>query len=256
MKNSHIQLSKGHMKPFSSGTDVFTVFKLDIESKVIEECDIKYIDTELGHYSDVTETAMNNEFENRFFSLRQRLVDLFEGKKTRVVVREKDRITIINFVNLAILRSKKTLDIVNESSVSAKILGGFNNDFLVSSRIDGILKENAFENYQVLVLKNNSCVNFVLPANSYYFTTNLYRTHIAAEFLVVIPLTPKISLLLLPYENNRNFIEESRDVYMNVDEENDIKIYNRLALQTELLSDRKFIISKTKSELIELLECY
>lgn len=256
MKNSHIQLPKGHMKPFSLGMDVLTVYKLDIQSKIIEENDIKQIDTEMGYYSDYIEDAMNREYENKFFSLRQKLVDFFEGKKENVQIKKNDRDTIIRYINLAMLRSIKTLNTVNANSVAAMILGGINSNYLVTSRIKGVLKENAFENYQVIIVKNNSDVNFVLPSNSYYFSSNLYKTHIEAEFLIVIPLTPKIALVLLPLENNHNFLKEHIGVYMTIENGDDIRVYNKMALWTELDNDSKFIISKTKSELTDLLDIF
>jgi len=83
MKNSHIQLSKGHMNPFSHIKKVNCVYVLDIKSKRIDEIDVKCLDTKLGFYSDEVETAMNNQYEARFFSLRDKIVNFFENNKER-----------------------------------------------------------------------------------------------------------------------------------------------------------------------------
>jgi len=254
MKNSHIQLAKGHMRPFSNKETSEFVYRLDIKSNSIDKVDIKILDTSMGFYSDVVETAMNDQYENQFFSIRKRLVEFFEKKRERLFLDDNDRKTIIRFINLAILRSEKSLRIVNETSITTKILGNLTNNDLVRARLSGILKENAFDEYAILIIKNNTEKNFVLPSNSYYFVTNLYKSFIVAEFLILIPLTPKIAILLLPFKNNHKFLSEQKDMYMIIDKVDDIAILNKYALQTELEYDKKFIISKTKNELEVLQE--
>lgn len=242
------------MKPFSNKKTAECVFRLDVKSNSIDECDIKVLDTCRGFYSDVVETAMNDQYENQFFSIRKKLVDFFGKKKEIFHFDDNDRKIVIRFINLAILRSEKSLNIVNETSITTKILGNMSSDDLIRARLSGILKENAFEDYAVLIIKNNTERNFVLPSNSYYFLSNIYKSFIVAEFLVLLPLTPKIAILLLPFKNNHRFLSEQKDIYLIIDEINDIAIFNQYALKTELEYDKKFIISKTKSELEDLLK--
>ena len=83
---------------------------------------------------------MNDVYENRFFSLRQKIVKFFDRKLSRIKIENKDRKIIIDYLNLSILRSETTLKQVNEGSVVAKILGDFSNNELVKARLIGVLK--------------------------------------------------------------------------------------------------------------------
>lgn len=242
------------MRPFSNKKTSECVFRLDIKSNTIDECDIKVLDTSKGFYSDVVETAMNDQYENQFFSIRKNLVEFFDKKKEHFTFDDNDRKIVIRFINLAILRSEKTLNIVNETSITTKILGNMSNDDLIRARLSGILKVNLYEDYAVLIIKNNTERNFVLPSNSYYFLSNIYKSFIVAEFLIFLPLTPKIAILLFPFKDNHKFLSEQKDMYLIIDEVNDITIINQYAFQTESEFDKKFIVSKTKRELEDLLK--
>jgi hypothetical protein len=248
MKNSHIQLPKGHMKPFSYEKTIECVYTLDVKTNAIHESDIKYLDTEMGFYSDDVETAMNDQYESKFFSIRSRLVDLFNNKIKHYHFDEDERKVIINYINLSILRSKKSLDIVNEESIWAQITGGFSNNDLVLTRLNGILKSNMLEEMVIRIIKNNSDTKFVLPSCSFYYTDHLFESFIIAEYLVVMPVTPDIAFLLIPQTNNEEFLSSFKG-YIILDESKDIKYLNEQALITEIETDKKFIVSKTKKEL-------
>lgn len=252
MRKSHVQIAKGHMKPFAFREGKM-VNVLDISEKVIYESDINFLDTRFGFYDDNVETAMNDVYENRFFSLRQKIVSFFDRKINRIKIENKDRKTIIDYLNLSILRSKTTLKQVNEGSVVAKILGDFSNNELVKARLIGVLKESLFVDYGVMILKNDTDTNFVIPSNSYYFARNVYKSKISADFLIIIPITPKIAFLLFPYFENLSFFDENKGFYMTIKENDDINIFNKMALTTEIEYDSKFIVSITRSELETLL---
>lgn len=256
MKKSHIQLPKGQMKPFSSSDTGRTVFKLDIQSKKINVSRIKSIDTELGYYSDSNEMAMNIEYESRFFYLRQRVVDLFNGKCDIVDFDDNDRKTIINYVNLAIVRSRSTLDSINIKSVWAQIHGGFSHNEVLNAKLNGILKTDFYVDYAFIVVKNNSDLNFVLPSNSYYFTTNIFKQHLIGEFLIFIPITPLLAFVMIPFKDNKKFLKSHENGYFPISDNIVIERLNICALETELFFDRKFIISKTKDELEMLVNNY
>ena len=104
-----------------------------------------------------------------------------------------------------------------------------------------------------MILKNDSDTNFVIPSNSYYFARNVYKSKINADFLIMIPITPKIAFLLFPYFENLSFFNENKGIYMTIKESDDINLFNKMALTTEIEYDRKFIVSMTKSEQETLL---
>lgn len=252
MKRSHIRLPKGHMKPFTYHQNRL-IFVLDIQKKEILFDDIKFVDTEVGFYEDDVETLMNDMCENQFFSLRQKLVNFFEEKVTNLKIHLSDISIIINYLNFSILRGKSTLKIVNEESIVAKMFGEYTSNDLVKTKLYGIQKESMFEGYGVIVAKNKSNVNLVLPSNAFYYSHNLLKSKVCADHFIVVPITPNIAFILIPYKENILFFKEFNSYFMVLENNEDIYMLNELALNTELENDRKFIVSKTNKELEKLL---
>lgn len=253
MKRSHIRLPKGHMKPFAYHQNRL-ILVLNIQKKEIITGDIKFVDTEIGFYEDNIETEMNNIYENKFFSLRQKLVNFFDKKVTNVKLHLSDISIIINYLNLSILRSESTLKIINEESTVAKIFGEYSNNDLVKAKLYGIQKTSMFNDYGVMVVKNKSNVNFVLPSSAFYYSHNLFMSKVCADHFIIVPITPNIAFILIPYKENIVFFREHNSFFIVLDKDDDIYLLNEMALYTEMDSDGKFIVSKTRNELEKLLE--
>lgn len=255
MKKSHIQLSKGHMKPFSTIVNGdYLSFLLDVNSKNISLENIKLIDTISGFYDDNIEDEMNKQYESKFFSLRNHLINVIE-RKTEIQVKfgKKEQNIILEFLNLAILRSKETIDLVNRESIAAIFLGGLSNNDLMNAKFTGILSERIFTEYSALIIKNNTAIDFVLPANSYYYSKKIHKEFTETEFNLFIPISPKLSLLLLLNCDYNTYIKNHGFAYLVMNNSRDIEYLNERAYRSEVHFNKKFIISKSRKELEALL---
>ena len=160
------------MKPFSSIVDGDCLtFLLDVNSKNISLENIKFVDTTKGFYDDNIEDEMNKQYESKFFSLRDRLINVIEKKtKTEIKFGKKEQNIVLDYLNLATLRSKATIDLINQKSIAAFFLGDLSNNYLMSAKLAGALSERIFSDYSALIIKNDTAIHFVLPANSYYYS--------------------------------------------------------------------------------------
>ena len=70
---------------------------------------------------------------------------------------------------MAILRSRKTVEFVNQESITAAILGAFSNNDLIKANLAGVFNEKIFSDYSALIIKNDTDINFVLPESSFYY---------------------------------------------------------------------------------------
>lgn len=239
------------MKPFSNLIDGnYMTFLLDTKTKNITSENIKFIDTAKGFYDDSIEDEMNKQYESRFFSLRNRLINVIE-KKTEEQVKfgKKEQKIILDFLNLAILRSKETIDLVNRESITALFLGGLTNNDLMSAKFTGILSEKVFTEYSALILKNETVINFVLPANSYYYSNKIHKEFIETEFNIFIPISPKLSLMLLLTCDYNTYIKNHGFAYLVLNNYRDIEYLNERAYRSEVYFNKKFIVSKSREEL-------
>ncbi len=255
MKSSHIQLSKGHMKPFSSIVDGDCMtFLLDVNSKNISLENIKFVDTTKGFYDDNIEDEMNKQYESKFFSLRDRLINVIEKKtKTEIKFGKKEQNIILDYLNLAALRSKATIDLINQKSIAAFFLGDFSNNDLMNAKLAGALSERIFSDYSALIVKNDTEINFVLPANSYYYSKKIHEEFIETEFNLFIPISPKLSYMLLLKSDFDAYIKKRGFTYLVMNNWRDIEYLNERAYRSEVYFNKKFIVSKSRQELEKLL---
>lgn len=255
MKRSHVQLSKGHMKPFSSLIENdYMTFKLDLDSRTISLENIKFIDTVYGFYSDFIEDEMNRKYENKFFSLKNLLINVIEKEgASKVRFGKNEQNIIIEYLNLAILRSQKTVDSVNDKSLAAIIVGGFSNNDLMKAKLSGNLSEKIFGDYSALIIKNDTEINFVLPASSYYYSPKINKEFTETEFNLFIPISPKLAYMLLLKSDFDSFNKNHGFSYLIMNNATDIEFLNERAYRSEVHGNRKFIVSKTRQELEKLV---
>lgn len=241
------------MKPFSINDKKGYVYALDVNTMELSEKCIKALDSEMDFYSDALEIEMNKNIEGKFFSLRDEIEKLFSERKKTIQFTHEKFMVIVNFLNLSILRGKMALDNVNNSIILSKTSFKYRSQDLVEPLMNGDLKFSIFDDNEVFIVRNTTTVNFVLPANSYYcYTNNLWKDEVINGIYVFIPITPKLIIMLIPKKDNDLFISKHRGEIMNLTDGSSISSLNRIAYLYESEFNNKFVISKTKDELINI----
>lgn len=256
MIKSHKYLPKGHMKPFSLIIDNknFT-YVLNAKSNKIQLENIKYVNVELGFFTDEVEENLNKHVESKFFSLRDLIIKYSKDNVLKnFALTIKQSATVLNYLEFSMMRNKKNLESVNRESFSSLIFDGYTNNSLVDLRLEQVITNNFFSNTMPLVVENFTSSNFILPSTTFAPFFNNLNNFKNSNILYVIPISPKIAYLLVNKKDYDDFFAENNSSYCMFENDNVIKQINKFAFMSckeiEDISELFFV-----SINIEDLEC-
>jgi len=253
---SHVQLAKGHMKPFSFiENKVKKVYCLDLKNRCITSKNIKNVNVIKGYFSSEIEFKLNSEIESKFFSFRNEMIKMTQGVKS-ISFDEIKHMVVLNYLDVLFLRSNFVLNEYNKNSLLSPILGDISHNFLLQYRFDDSGYVSIFKDYRVISVYNKTKINFVLPAFGFYELkyqfkdiNNLWGIHF------ILPITPIIAFLFIDKRDYKKYLEDhSGSININLENEEDIYLMNKLAFEFEKAINKKFLVSKTKEELEMLLK--
>lgn len=253
--NSHTQLPKGHMKPFSNQIENwYETYYLDLLNKRISIRDIKDVNVIRGYYDNQTEKSLNDLIECRFFNLRDEMIKMIEGKKAINFDIKKHRI-VINYIDVLFLRSKFAINGYNKNSLISPVFGNMSHNDFIKFRLMNIENNLMFKNYRILTIANKTNANFVLPAFGFIATQSLYsEINDSGGLHFILPITPKLAYLLIDKNDYKLYLEiHDNSINLNIEKEVDIFYINQYAYKFEVKMNNKFLVSKTRDELIRLL---
>ena len=244
MANSHIQLTQGLMRGFTSiELDKNHVFYLDLKDNQIKKEKIRILGSKDSYFDEKTEKFLG-ELETKFGDTCLKLKKMKKVKNT--FLSEQDLINIREFVKYTFIRSPKTLEKVNDSSIIAKTIWNISPNFLIDiQRREDQLR--FLDNYNLEVLINSTNADFVIPSCVFYE----YKKSNDKYERIILPITKKYAVILIHKDEYDKYIENNTLIPLNSKKSTSIKNLNILALNEEKNTNNSFLVG-TKSSLQEL----
>lgn len=200
IKNSHIQLTRGLMNPFSmrrskDGKFYYTVFTLDLTFFNIECKDIEKINTEEYFYNQQIEEALSKRIEKPFGAVRKKIVD--EPTIKRLSFKEVNDVN--RFAEYCCLRSKDKL--VGNLSKLKKLFP--NQNFTVSSLIKEYEPCGVFSYNDLYIFNNKTDNDFILTSSC------INEIMIGGNKIFFLSVSPKAAIGLIKSTSQSKRINQS-----------------------------------------------
>ena len=219
--NSHIQIPNAILKNFRNSISR-KVYHLDLNKRRIRSCSSDILGTKYDYYSDEMEQCLNQTVETPFSQLAASVKKFVDNDQHYIEMPLTVENTCKRYVSAAMYRSGLALNELMQSSITAPFCTEQeNHDDLVFWGLqhnDGVFPQ--LTDFEMLVLVNQTKVQFVVPRNCFYEVSS----HNVK--CIVAPISPNCALCLAPGHYRREIIEdkESRLGYLNDPE--DINISN------------------------------
>lgn len=250
--NSHIALTKKQLEYFSFREGSFVnVYSLNLISNEIKKEKIKYANTQEGYYHNSTESRMNREVEDKFHKLIKKITKNL-NTDDQVKLFKNDIDVIKKFLNLSLYRNKTNIDLINEESITSKILGNVDHDFIIDMFLNGHYGD-LYEGLTPLLLLNKTDNDLVITSSSLYGAGPYYKNGDKNRFTIIFPISPKIAFYLVD-DIDLNYLKISTFYPLMTLEKNEmVSLYNRYALYYENQNTNiRTIYSRSHETLIEL----
>jgi len=238
--NSHVQLSKFLMKPFSHKTqDGRKVFYLDFKDCSIHEEKIKILGTKPKYYYPSTEDFLAKEVESKVGEIFTLFKETAKNKNSfQITLENDDRIKTV--FSYAFLRSDGVKKETINKGVYLQFLPEKDQTELIINHPTPALKifKDTFSN----ILINDSSVDFVLPHNCFYSVSSINKTNQDKFQFWCMPISPRCCALLIPNIHKNKFINNDSFIGLSISDDNRIRDFNNCALSSENTYSKNFVI--------------
>ncbi|MBP5404995.1 MAG: hypothetical protein J6Y74_03505 [Clostridia bacterium] len=247
-KDSHIQIPKSLLKPFSTPVSIVNslgfketpdmVFKMDMEGTISQES-IKEANTEYGYYDDFIETSLLKSIEDAFGDFK---ANLLKSVKANVlpVFSPSDIVIVQKFCSLCIIRSQSVVNDIKKKSVFMDFLADAPQNVVVYQYFkDQTLVDEYIFGDNISYVKNETELNYILP--QFYAIGMEQKDHTVDYF---IPISPKVLVRLTSAKTiigNQLIVGRMR--------ESDVDNLNKFAIKQEFLNNHRAVYAKEKEDL-------
>lgn len=251
MSNSHIQVPKSIISNFVSkdGSLFYFDFREKIEAKKVKRGYAKKLYTEEGYYSSSVEKILNKEIETPLNNLIKKIND--ENFLFNHVFSEDEYKTIEKYANSLLIRGTHFKNEIYNNSLSLQLFYNetSRNDITVVSGLSAIEKHGISRNAIITFAYNNTDLPFVLPMGglTYLFHDN--------EIVINVPLTPKISALIIKEPKYNYFDENGKPIIIKY-HLSDVMYINTMSFYDEKKFNKVLVASASRDELRRIrIEC-
>ena len=229
---SHVQISKCLLKPFSHKTkEGPKVWCLDLKSNLIKEEKINKLDTIYAYYDEDVEELLERA-ETAFGDIARKIKE-FESKKINITLSKNEIDIIFKFIDYVLLRNEKVAKILKNGSYFLE-KNSTHSEVIRYCEIGETIK--ILRGYQPNILVNKSDTEFIIARNV------LYIEKMKGKEIYLMPIAPKVAIILLPTELNNTYIKDGILEHAETTEVNLIQRLNNTAYYTEKEVSGKFIV--------------
>ena len=249
VENSHIQITKGILKGFAFKTDDgFKVHYLDMKDLEIKKEKIKLLGSEKFYYNESNEKYLAG-IETKFGEVATKIKNFEKNKIKHITLNKNDIQDIKNFFEYTFIRSEKVLQEINKYSITSKIIGNLNHNFLIDMTKENKRILSYFNEFRINIMINKTSANFVVPRSVYYI---LKKANNKRE-MYIMPLNKKVAIAMIYKEDFPKFIDNGNLYYLSINDESSILNLNEMAVRFEKSSNNQFVVGEI-NELIRLRE--
>lgn len=238
--NSHVGIPKSLLSSYANGNKLFVA---NLQNNKIYASNPEKIGVVKDYYDDETELLLSNVLES---SLGQLLNDIKIMDKSYEITNylNSNHQVLENFIKIQLQRPKKSLELFNQHSLTAKVYGDLNpSEYLtLVSKVDNInmlsfIKGNLFA--RLCVASENSI--FITNSLGFYFVPDKKNNSILS---FVIPFEPKKAIYI------EKFPEEHSDASHYLVPDPHILYLNKICAAFEKASGNGVLIS-TEKDILE-----
>lgn len=244
--DSHIQIPNAVLKNFRNSVSG-KVFHLDLDKRRIRSCSSDKLGAEYGYYSEAMEQYLNQTIETPFSKLAASVKKFLDNDHYNEMPLTVEN-TCKRYVSAAMYRSGLALNELMQGSITAPFCAEQeNHDDLVFWGLQhngGVFPQ--LTDFEMIVLVNQTKVQFVVPRNCFYEVSS------HSVKCIVAPISPNCALCLAPARYRREIIEDKESRLGYLDDPEDINISNIHALQYEYVFNHSFVAAADKAELEDL----
>ncbi len=244
---SHIQAPKSVLGRFID-EKYNKVHYIDVISGRLGLCGAKVINRELGWYSEQTEKALNDNVENPFSRLCNRIIKCVNSEDD-LIVSSDDNYIVKKYIASSIGRS----DLISRSFDNHFSKFDLNPQFKHDKLVELSLKISAIndDSFSLLwgIIENKATSSLILPRNCLYYVSD-------EDFgnPIVMPISPRVAIGVFSedyFERHPSFINER---IVGIYDDKTIKHLNSKAIQYEVVMNGKFAVSSRIDDLTDAWE--
>lgn len=246
--DSHIQIPKGVLKHFTDHSG--RVYYLDTKTEHIGLTAAKILGTEYGYYSDKHEQFLNKEIESPLMKLGRKVRRLLDDESLTITLSKGEETVLKRYIATSISRSYLALNSMQKATGKYSQLlfsAQQKHDFISAF---GATQNGSvyytFENHYLVVLINQTDVNWIVPRNCFYAVSSQVLE------CIVAPVSPRCALCLFPPEYAEKNVDSLQYRLGVVNDPTFAVTMNKRALLYEYIFNQTFVASATKNELEQL----
>jgi len=246
--NSHIQMPKCILKKFED--DNHHIYYYDVKTYKIGRSTPKSWNTEFGYYDEGMEEFFSKNIETPFSKVVKYIEENIDNNPFEL------KSTYVNdvkcYFNSLFARSPKMYQEAKKSFILPQFFTEqYNHRLAVISALNEIEKDKFFDNYFVSFMKNETDIPFVLPIMGMY----IYAMKGTGEQRIVLPLTPKIAIILIDKRFKKNYVDANGKIFrLVITDKNIVDNHNCYAIKHQIGLGYGSVISNSKQVLIEINE--
>ena len=243
---SHIQLPHFILRKFEDEKN--NLYYIDIDHKcMVKKGHAASLNTKANHYSAEVESYLSNEIEHPFSE---------EIKRIEKTIFDQDGFSLS--FNLEVLakkyaiscfaRSSHMKDLMWDSSIYAQFMKCTEQNQNDLAVLHGTISnhDSIFESYFLTFGLNRSNKAFVVPM------TGLYGMEIFGGKVIVMPISPKLVLILIDSAISDHIVENGITKMIIIENDDIIYDMNKRALATQKEQGYGFVAGSSREELSEL----
>lgn len=248
---SHIQLPKCILKQFEN--DNHELYYYDGNEKnhnrnIIKTGHAKTLNSELGYYSEATEFALSTKIEQPLSELLQ-FVNTTNFDGSQFYLDSKYKKIVLRYIYSLFSRSSQLLSAIKKESIFFQFFNQqVQHDIAVMNGIYFADEMELFKDKYLTFMVNQTDNPFIITLFDFFdYKQDDYQ-------YIQIPLTPKISAVLVKEEWVKNTSENGVIKLLTVLDSDILFSINKLACKRELKNGRKICISNDKEYLRKIIE--
>ena len=217
---SHVQLPRFLLEYFRTGDNLYYI---NTASDKIIKSSAKTYNTELGYYSLPFEIYLSDNYESVIKDLIVEIVPFVNGEVTNIRLINLNK-KVNKLFLMAMFRNPKQVKEVNEMSLAAKIVGGYDPEFLAA--VGENMNINNIKGYTAIPIINKTKCGLVTTKS---FFTNLNIDN-GIECMVMLP-HPKFAIALIPNKYYKEMLKkQGNQTYLLLNDEEQVLLFNKQIL--------------------------
>ena len=218
--DSHVIIPQSFLRLFGYKTnDGIYVNYIDYKDSQIKNKKVKEYGAIYGYYNKFIENKLSSDFEYKIGEVRKSLYKFYKGNIHTMKLSKRK--IIMDFVDITSYRNPKFLEKFNNDSLTSILVGGYDHNFLLNTAIFGNFP-NIYEDLEINFIINKTDADFIINDT---MISNIKVDN--GNEIIVLPISPKICIVLMAKEYFKKYIVDGEFYYMRIDNQDEVDKMNK-----------------------------